>query len=67
MYYACVDHEMQTQVCYMCVTSSVCNSTPQTHEKIHELHMHNIIYVTRFAKRGLIHAQFQDTLFIAIC
>ena len=23
--------------------------------------------VTRFAKRGLIHAQFQDTLFIAIC
>ena len=25
------------------------------------------IYVTRFAKRGLIHAQSQDTLFIAIC
>ena len=25
------------------------------------------IYVTRFAKRGLIRAQFQDTLFIAIC
>ena len=24
-------------------------------------------YVTRFAKRGLIHSQFQDTLFIAIC
>ena len=40
--------------------------------------MHNIVnnnthnnYVTRFAKQlngsGLIHAQFQDTLFIAIC
>ena len=26
-----------------------------------------IKYVTRFAKRGLIHAQFHDTLFIAIC
>ena len=25
------------------------------------------LYVTRFSKRGLIHAQFQDTLFIAIC
>ena len=25
------------------------------------------VYVTRFAKRGLIHAQFEDSLFIAIC
>ena len=24
------------------------------------------IYMTRFAKRNLVHAQFQDTLFIAI-
>ena len=27
----------------------------------------SLTYVTRFAKRGLIHAQFQHTLFIAIC
>ena len=26
-----------------------------------------VVYVTRFAKRGLIHAQFQDKLFITIC
>ena len=24
-------------------------------------------YVTRFAKKGLVHAQFQDTVFITIC
>ena len=29
--------------------------------------MNSLINLTRFAKRGLIHAQFQDTLFIAIC
>ena len=27
----------------------------------------NSIYVTRFAKRGLTHAQFQNALFIVIC
>ena len=31
------------------------------------VYKHTCIYVTRFAKRGLIRAQFQDTLFIAIC
>ena len=54
------------RVCY-CLFSSLHICSYPVAGEVDTQHKPNTTYVTRFAKRSLIHAQYQDILFIAIC
>ena len=55
-----------TTLCSPC-HNDVSYKVTSFHSQFDSRNIAHSINVTRFAKRGLIHAQFQDTLFIAIC
>ena len=62
----CLGQWMKVFICYSPSVSSK-DTKGKLESHIYAFARHLITYVTRFVKRGLMHAQFQDTLFIPIC